>query len=282
MSEIAEAAFPSTRSRLEKGEKQIVGVNCHEPSVTHDLEILRVSHEVEVEQVRELRRARPPRPGGHRRRDGEAGPGRPHRGEHDPGDARGLPGRGDARGDLRRAARRVGRVPRARLARSRICACPGSCPTGFRLQHQIGQDRGMTQQPFSRPGAVDLSALGRPAGPAGGQLPRAAPPRRPGRVYSIELDEQNIQAQLESSMNAPVLMTATRPRRTPRRPEVQDLETLADEFEGRSCSARSTSTRLPSSRRRCRSRRSHSWRSSCRAGRCRCSRTPRRSRSCAP
>jgi len=29
-------------------------VNCHEESVTHDLEILRVSHEVEVEQVREL------------------------------------------------------------------------------------------------------------------------------------------------------------------------------------------------------------------------------------
>jgi methylmalonyl-CoA mutase, N-terminal domain len=31
-----------------------VGVNCHEESVTHDLEILRVSHQVEVEQVREL------------------------------------------------------------------------------------------------------------------------------------------------------------------------------------------------------------------------------------
>jgi methylmalonyl-CoA mutase N-terminal domain/subunit len=29
-------------------------VNCHEHSVTHDLEILRVSHEVEVEQVRKL------------------------------------------------------------------------------------------------------------------------------------------------------------------------------------------------------------------------------------
>jgi methylmalonyl-CoA mutase N-terminal domain/subunit len=39
---------------LEKGDKRIVGVNCHRDSVTHDLEILRVSHEVEVEQVREL------------------------------------------------------------------------------------------------------------------------------------------------------------------------------------------------------------------------------------
>jgi methylmalonyl-CoA mutase N-terminal domain/subunit len=53
MSEIAEAAFQYQVS-LEKGEKRIVGVNCHQESVTHDLEILRVSHEVEVEQVRLL------------------------------------------------------------------------------------------------------------------------------------------------------------------------------------------------------------------------------------
>jgi methylmalonyl-CoA mutase N-terminal domain/subunit len=53
MSEIAEAAFVY-QTALEKGEKKIVGVNCHEESVTHDLEILRVSHEVEVEQVRQL------------------------------------------------------------------------------------------------------------------------------------------------------------------------------------------------------------------------------------
>src|SRR6476659_3689584 len=57
MSEIAEAAF-QYQTALEKGEKRIVGVNCHEDSVTNDLEILRVSHEVEVEQVRELARRR--------------------------------------------------------------------------------------------------------------------------------------------------------------------------------------------------------------------------------
>jgi methylmalonyl-CoA mutase, N-terminal domain len=51
--EIADSAF-TYQQALEKGEKKIVGVNCHEPSVTHGLEILRVSHEVEVEQVREL------------------------------------------------------------------------------------------------------------------------------------------------------------------------------------------------------------------------------------
>ena len=53
MSEIAEAAF-QYQTALETREKRIVGVNCYEESVTHDLEILRVSHEVEVEQVREL------------------------------------------------------------------------------------------------------------------------------------------------------------------------------------------------------------------------------------
>ena len=53
MSEIAEAAF-QYQVALEKGQKRIVGVNCHEDSVTHDLEILRVSHEVEVEQVKLL------------------------------------------------------------------------------------------------------------------------------------------------------------------------------------------------------------------------------------
>ncbi len=53
MSEIAEAAF-QYQVALEKGDKKIVGVNVHTDSVTHDLEILRVSHEVEVEQVRAL------------------------------------------------------------------------------------------------------------------------------------------------------------------------------------------------------------------------------------
>jgi methylmalonyl-CoA mutase, N-terminal domain len=57
MSEIAEAAF-QYQVALEKKDKRIVGVNCHEESVTHDLEILRVSHEVEVEQVRLLARRR--------------------------------------------------------------------------------------------------------------------------------------------------------------------------------------------------------------------------------
>ncbi|MEW9533065.1 methylmalonyl-CoA mutase [Microbispora sp. NPDC049125] len=53
MSEIAEAAFDYQR-KLEKGDKRIVGVNCHTATVEQPLEILRVSHEVELEQRRVL------------------------------------------------------------------------------------------------------------------------------------------------------------------------------------------------------------------------------------
>jgi len=53
MSEIADAAF-IYQQQLEKGEKKIVGVNCHTSTVEEPLEILRVSHEVEREQKRVL------------------------------------------------------------------------------------------------------------------------------------------------------------------------------------------------------------------------------------
>ena len=53
MSEIAEAAF-QYQVALEKGDKKVVGVNTHTGSVSHELEILRVSHEVEREQVAAL------------------------------------------------------------------------------------------------------------------------------------------------------------------------------------------------------------------------------------
>ncbi len=56
-SEIAEAAFVYQKA-LEKGDKKVVGVNVNLESVTTDLEILRVSHEVEIDQVRELRERR--------------------------------------------------------------------------------------------------------------------------------------------------------------------------------------------------------------------------------
>lgn len=53
MSEIAESAFDYQR-KLEKGDKRIVGVNCHTSTAEEPLEILRISHEVEAEQRRVL------------------------------------------------------------------------------------------------------------------------------------------------------------------------------------------------------------------------------------
>ena len=53
MAEIADAAF-EYQQKLEKGEKKIVGVNTLTDTVTGELEILRVSHKVEVEQCRVL------------------------------------------------------------------------------------------------------------------------------------------------------------------------------------------------------------------------------------
>jgi methylmalonyl-CoA mutase N-terminal domain/subunit len=50
---IADSAF-EYQQKLEKGDKKIVGVNTHQRSVTPPLEILRVSHEVELEQNRAL------------------------------------------------------------------------------------------------------------------------------------------------------------------------------------------------------------------------------------
>jgi methylmalonyl-CoA mutase, N-terminal domain len=53
MAEIADAAF-TYQKMLEKGEKRVVGVNVAEDSVAGQLEIMRVSHEVETEQNRVL------------------------------------------------------------------------------------------------------------------------------------------------------------------------------------------------------------------------------------
>jgi len=55
--EIAEASF-AYQQQVEKGDKRIVGVNCYTDTVERPMEILRVSHEVEVEQVRALRERR--------------------------------------------------------------------------------------------------------------------------------------------------------------------------------------------------------------------------------
>lgn len=87
----------------------------------------------------------------------------------------------------------------------------------------------MSQQPFTRPGAVDLSGLG---GPAAAGAPAGGTPG--GSSYSVQIDEQSFQAVLESSMTAPVLLVFYSPTRMPESVELaRDLETLATEFEGR-------------------------------------------------
>jgi putative thioredoxin len=94
----------------------------------------------------------------------------------------------------------------------------------------------MTQQPFSRPGAVDLSALKRPA--AAGAAPTAgAPGGAPAGAtgsYVVEVTEPSFQQVLESSMNALVLLVFYSPTQMPASAQLaEDLGTLADEFEGR-------------------------------------------------
>jgi putative thioredoxin len=100
----------------------------------------------------------------------------------------------------------------------------------------------MSTPPFSRPGAVDLSALKRPAAgqPASGGTASGAPGGAPAGgpaasgAYSVAIDEQSFQSVLESSMNAPVLLVFYSPSRMPESADLAaDLETLSDEFEGR-------------------------------------------------
>jgi len=55
--QIAEASF-AYHQKLEKGEKKVVGVNCYTGTVGQPVEILRVSHQVERDQVAEMARRR--------------------------------------------------------------------------------------------------------------------------------------------------------------------------------------------------------------------------------
>jgi putative thioredoxin len=85
----------------------------------------------------------------------------------------------------------------------------------------------MTQSPFSRPGAVDLSGLQKSAAPAGGG------PAVSG-AYTVQIDEQNFSSVLESSMNAAVLLVFYSGSRSPESVRLaDDLQVLSNEFEGR-------------------------------------------------
>jgi putative thioredoxin len=103
----------------------------------------------------------------------------------------------------------------------------------------------MTQQPFSRPGAIDLSALKRsagqppaagagPSGTAGGAGAGSGSSAGGNGSYAVEISEQNFQAIIESSMTAPVLLVFYSRSRMPESGQLaDDVATLAEEFEGR-------------------------------------------------
>jgi putative thioredoxin len=93
----------------------------------------------------------------------------------------------------------------------------------------------MSQQPFSRPGAIDLSALKRPA-PAAPTAARPAGAASPsaGASYWVEVTEPNFQEVIEASLKAPVLLSFYSPSRMPESEQMaRDLATVAEEYEGR-------------------------------------------------
>ncbi|WP_028651023.1 co-chaperone YbbN [Nocardioides halotolerans] len=93
----------------------------------------------------------------------------------------------------------------------------------------------MTQQPFSRPGAIDLSGLKRPAAGApqtpggdGGAAPAG------GASYWLDVTEETFQSTVEASLTAPVLLVFYSPTRLPESQQMaRDLATVAEEYEGR-------------------------------------------------
>ncbi|MGL5825046.1 MAG: co-chaperone YbbN [Nocardioides sp.] len=94
----------------------------------------------------------------------------------------------------------------------------------------------MTQPQFSRPGAIDLSGMAATAagGPADARQRGQTAPAGSGAAYSQLVDELNFQSLLESSMKAPVLLVFFSPQQMPASVQLaRDLETLAEEFEGR-------------------------------------------------
>lgn len=83
----------------------------------------------------------------------------------------------------------------------------------------------MSQQPFSRPGAVDLSGL---------RAADAPGPPASSAAYAVRVTEQNFQEVLESSRTAPVLLAFESAGRSPESVQLaESMQTLSTEFEGR-------------------------------------------------
>jgi putative thioredoxin len=91
----------------------------------------------------------------------------------------------------------------------------------------------MSTPSFSRPGAVDLSALKRPAAPPAGQPGAPGAPAGGGGSYSVELNEQNFQSEIQSAGNVPVVLVFYSAQMPASVTLADDLDTIATEFEGR-------------------------------------------------
>jgi putative thioredoxin len=94
----------------------------------------------------------------------------------------------------------------------------------------------MTQQPFTRPGAVDLSGLKRPAGdpPPAGAAPGAGSAPTGRSAYAMDVTEQTFQTLLDASVTAPIVLLFYSPSRVPESATMaQDVTTVADEYDGR-------------------------------------------------
>jgi putative thioredoxin len=97
----------------------------------------------------------------------------------------------------------------------------------------------MTQQPFTRPGAIDLSGLSRPA-PAAGQPATGGGGAGGGAqaggrsAYSVDVSEQSFQNLLESSVTAPVVLVFYSPSRVPESTAYADeVAAAVDAYDGR-------------------------------------------------
>ncbi|HEX2175240.1 MAG TPA: tetratricopeptide repeat protein [Nocardioidaceae bacterium] len=87
--------------------------------------------------------------------------------------------------------------------------------------------------PFSRPGAVDLSALKSSAPPAGAPSGTGAAGGAVGGAYAVEITAENFQAEMQRSTQLPVAVCFYSPQSAESLELARTLSKLADEFEGR-------------------------------------------------
>ncbi len=93
----------------------------------------------------------------------------------------------------------------------------------------------MTQQPFSRPGAIDLSALKRPAAPPP-SAPGAGAGGAPGggSAYALDVTEATFQEVVQASMTAPVVLVFHAASASPESATfAQDVAALVGQYDGR-------------------------------------------------